>query len=342
MQLSLESILQRLVRHGNQIARNTAINTDNKNTPTSIRLKPETKHFLDIQAEALNTSTHSLISMILDGVAETNTDATTGILRTIRERFFYVFQSHGLTLLDVVDLMKGYGFSLSSLENNNQVLNLLTRDAIRYVANMFFCSQKWLMGASDDQRDFTYDVNWYKKTYEIATKLISYHRDGFDPEVFFIRRENADFVNAKESKDDGSNNEPIGIFIRLSRAKADGTRFYVYQTGELQRWNYRRYREQLKLLICFCEQANSVVTYSGHELSKKDIDAVFYGRCLPNDVLRQAGQKTWFPRRYVGISGDVLEEADEWADVAAAYTASGLQKILEEYRNKPFQPNFAQ
>lgn len=68
MTVSLIDLLQNLVLKGNETAK--ALPLKNNIPPTSIRLKSATKNFIDAQAMALNTSSHSLISMILDGVTE--------------------------------------------------------------------------------------------------------------------------------------------------------------------------------------------------------------------------------------------------------------------------------
>ena len=65
MDISLETILQALVARGTRTARTTPPKSEERQ-PTSIRLNPKTRHFLEAQADALNTSLQSIIGMILD------------------------------------------------------------------------------------------------------------------------------------------------------------------------------------------------------------------------------------------------------------------------------------
>ena len=183
MKISLESLLQGLVNKGSAAVRSSTPKLNEPSAPTSIRLKPATKHFLDCQANALNTSVQSLISIILDGVAEMTVDNTSGTLRTIRERFFYLFQTHHLDLPSIVSVMKAHNYTLSSLDNPARLLDLLDNKSIQYLAKIFFVRPEWISGASDSVFKTGVDVRWYKNVYFAGEKLLQYAKQGLKPHV---------------------------------------------------------------------------------------------------------------------------------------------------------------
>ena len=327
VKISLEALLQRLVARGNEIARQSPIKNDER-TPTSIRLKPTTKHFLESQAVAMNTSVQALIGMILDGVAETTTDDTAGQLRTIRERFFFLMQAHGLSLPAVVELMQDHGFTLSALGSTDRLLDLLTKPAIEHLANVFFIRPEWLNAAGERAVNADVDVRWYKDVPHIANRLIAYRRDGLRPTVMMIRRKGADFERACREPDIDKVLEPVGVVVRLERETAAGTPFTAYQLWQFERWNYWRCREQLKLLIAFCEQMK--IYLIGHELPIQTLDALVAGHQLPTELLSNLGSVSWHPEDYASFNFKVTREVGHWDAVAAAYQASPLPKIAED------------
>lgn len=229
--------------------------------------------------------------------------------------------------------MTKYGVSFSSFENQGKLLDLLTKEAVQHIAELFFCSPKWLMGASDDHKNYSYTADWYKKVYPLAQKLLDYDRNRLRPEVLFICREKANFDKACLD-DSREAMEPIGIVIKLLRQTNEGKDFYVYQIGELQRWNYWRCREQIKLLIYFCMQTHGIISYSGYALPKEDINAIFYGRALAVDILKINQHIKWSPEKYVGISSDSLLEADEWKNISKCAEAEILKNMADQYENR--------
>lgn len=103
----------------------------------TIRLKPATKHFLEAQATALNTSVQGLIDLILEGVMKATTDDPLSRLRSIRERFFMLMKAHDLDLPAAVDLMSPFGFTLSALGSPDRLLDLMTPAAIKHLSETF-------------------------------------------------------------------------------------------------------------------------------------------------------------------------------------------------------------
>lgn len=329
MLASFESLLGRLVRNGTDSAKRTPV-VDGDKTPTSIRLKPQTKHFIDHQAEALGTSTQAVINMILDGVAQASTDSTAGTLRTIRERFFFLFQAHKLDLPGIVSVMKPYGFRLSDLDNASRLLDLIDQASIQHVAQTFFVEPDWVSGVSSwPVRTERIETRWYKNVHSVAKRLISYHEQGLQPHVMFIRRERADFAAARLDNDKtDAHHEPVGVVVRLQRTTSDGLAFEVYETWEFERWSYWRCREQLKLLIAFCDQARGLVTYAGYEVPEDKLDGLKSGRTLAAIALDRVGHVGWFPDDYASMRDKVTEEPTDWPTIRDEYVKGKYEDII--------------
>ena len=327
MNLSLEKLLQRLVGRGTQLAASTPVR--DARTPTSIRLKPETKHFLEAQAQVLNTSVQGLIDAILDGVVAATTDDPTSRLRAIRERFFLLMEAHGLDLPAAVELMAPFGFTLSTLNSVDRLLDLMTPAAINHLADAFHVRSEWLRGDGNQTIRSGGYVHWYKEVPGTAQRLVALAAAGKKPELMFIRRRGADFEGAFKDNDQGNApREPIGIVMRMRHETPSGTHFTTYEVWQFERWNYGPCRQDLKLLLAFCEQFR--VFTVGHELPEEDLDQLVRGAQLPVTLLDRLGAMSWHPDDYAGFRFEITQERGEWLGVAERYRKSSLPKIAAE------------
>lgn len=340
MKLSLEKLLHQLVGRGTQLAASTPVRDGR--TPTSIRLKPETRHFLEMQAQVLNTSVQSLIDVILDGVVEATTDTSSARLRSIRERFFHLMDAHRLDLPAAVELMMSYGFTLSALNSVDRLLDLMTPDAINHLAETFHVRKSWLRGQSDATIRAEGYVRWYKDIPATAQRLVTLIKAGNKPELMFIRRRGADFERAFKDNDSGNARlEPVGVVMRMARETPSGTRFTTYEVWQFERWNYGPCRQQLKLLIAFCEQFRIFVV--GHELPEDSIKKLVGGAQLPASLLDSLGAISWHPDDYAGFRFEINHERTEWLDLAEQYRKSSLPSIAieagaAELPDQPWRP----
>jgi hypothetical protein len=330
---NLETLLGGLIRKGTDLAKATSV-AEHDRAATSIRLKPRTKHFIEHQANALGTSTQSVINMILDGVAESTMDATSGVLKTMRERFFYLFSAHRLDMPSVISVMAGHGFKLSDLENSARLLDLLDRDAIHHLAETFFVRPSWVSGAHDSPVDTNASrVTWYKYVHAAGRRLIELHLTGMQPHVMFIRRKGADFERARQDDDHtDSLHEPVGVVLRLQRQTSDGAQFTVYETWAFERWNYWRCREQLKLLITFCDQAVNMISFNGYEIETEKLQALARGQILPVTALDRIGSVSWYPDDYASIRDKVTKELEDWPTIERTYREGKYNEIIDSAR----------
>jgi hypothetical protein len=331
MKITFESLIQRLINKGTTQFRAEPVDTSSQN-PISIRFKPETRRFLDHQANALNTSLQSVISIILDGVVEASTDDTQATLRTIRERFFYLFQTHNIDHPGIVSIMKPYGFTLSALGDNSRLLDLLDQKTIQFLASVFSVRPEWISGASDLITPIDSRVRWYKNIFATATKLLEYAMQGLKPRVLFIKREGSNFEAAYKYGDaDGAEREPIGVIVELHRKTDDGVAFTTYQVWEFERWNYVRCREQIKHFMLFCEQASKFVDSFGLSLPAEDIDRIKSSTIMPAAILSNRHYTGWYPDDYASFNDEnVTKEIEDWSTVRNGYDKERYARLIDE------------
>ncbi len=114
------------------------------------------------------------------------------------------------------------------------------------------------------------------------------------------------------------------MVVRLHRTTDDGVSFTVYEVWQFERWNYWRCREQLKLLIAFCDQARRLISYSGYELSDEDIEALRTGRVMPVAAMEKIHRVSWYPDDYACIRDKVTKEIEDWPLVQKAYESGNM------------------
>lgn len=334
MKLSFESLVERLIHTGNDMARNASL--QDRRLPTSLRLKPATQHWLQCQAKALDTSFQSVISMILDGVAEIGAapapvDPTLEGLRTIRKRFFHVFRSHDLDLPSLVSIMKPHGFSLSVLGDEARSLALLNQESLSHVAEAFYIEKDWLTGSSDYTAKT--QMYWYKNLYQAGQKLLEFGASGLDPQVIFIKRDKAKLSDGPDDYStkpmNPSGTEHIGILVRLSCRAESGVRYQAYQLWDFADWVYSRSRAQIKALIAFCSRAQSsgLISYTGGVLSEAAIEDLLGCKVLPVDVMKTMPHYNWHPQDCVS---DEMDKERVWS----VYKEYELDDLLGKYEFK--------
>ncbi len=343
MSLSFEFLIQKLVAKGIQSAAATAPIEEKQ--PTSIRLKPATRRFVDCQAESLNTSQQAVINMILDGVAEATLNPggaleQAGItLQTIQERFFELFQVHGVDMPGIVSILKPYGFRMSALSSSKDLLDLLSTQVVHHLADLFSVDADWLKGTSDRIWHFPgadSKVDWYKNDGRACRRILEYCAQGLTPHVCFLRRLGADFEQARKSDDDKEKwrEEPIGMMIKLHRTTDDGVKFATYELWRTERWNYWRSRYNIKIIIAFCEAArkNDVrLFYSGYELPDDILEKLYGGKAMLASVIgKRQPPGIWQPNDYVGDQFKGSKESDEWESVQNEYGRENFERLLKE------------
>ena len=249
--LSLEALLQSIQLRSKECYDTTPINPDN--SPTSIRFKPSTKHFLQCQAEAMNTSVQSIISMILDGVAQTNNNPITSIIQKIEERFLHLFKAHDMSLTDITTVMKDFGFTLGSFQKSSHssgFLDLLNPTSIRFLSDTFHVDPQWLSGSIDTVMVPFYD--FFDHIPDVISQLNFYTQLGLNPHILLIREE---FRGHHTTIAPTAQPYLIGALIKLHHNK-DGVLFETYKLLGVELFLYQQNRQSLLDLMDFCRKTS--------------------------------------------------------------------------------------
>ena len=297
MRIALEEGLKRLAAKGRALSRSRSVDQTDVQ-PTSIRLKPATKHFLECQAEVLNTSLQSVIHMVLDCAAEAKANEVLTTLRVIHERFLFLLRVHKIDFPEAASILRQYGFTLSCFADENRLLDLLTEEVLRFLVDTFHVERGWLSGV---QKYTTRARTWYKNTYKTAKTLLRYASDGLDPQVIFIRRRGAEF--GEDNNQTYRQPEEIGFVVQLNRSTSNGVKFQTFETWAFEPWSYKNLQREAQALIAFCCSAQSAyrLCYVGYELPQASLEQLKNGQILPAEVLK-SHCLVWHPEDHCGRS----------------------------------------
>ena len=327
MRFSFQSVLAKLADLAVAgVRRDNFEEPEKPHPPTSIRLRPRTKAFIDATAEAMGLSAQNVIGLMLDGVAETSLGTGRAKAQIIIDRFHLVFDRHQLDLPSTSELLAPYGITRSMLRDEDRLIDALSPEVIRFVSKLFHIGEEWLRGASDRAVNIeTLERQWYKSVETIATRMLEYRINGLSPQLMIVRQTNAAFERALS--EDSKKEEPVGAVLRLPRATSSGVAFQTFDVLQFERWNYWRCREQIKLLIMWADAAGFEVT--GHELAPEEIQSILNGHDLPCSTLSRRTHVRWYPTDYASLRHKVTEEVGGWPSVLQEYKESAhLQALL--------------
>ncbi|AON55676.1 hypothetical protein Hsc_3408 [Herbaspirillum seropedicae] len=208
------------------------------------------------------------------------------------------------------------------------------KSTIRYLSETFGVRADWLKGTSSFPGDRKF--NWYKYVPSAIQRLADLVKAGNRVDVIFLRKEGADFAAALASNDETSFREPVGIVLRIFRKTSDEVPFTTYEKWAFERWSYWRCRQQLKLLMTFCDQASAHHLHGlssvGLELSPAVFDLLDNDKCLPVSALSKWRHgAVWHPEDYGSLRKDwVTQEKKDFDDyVLSAYQEANLDRFLD-------------
>lgn len=333
---SITQILQALRLRGDTLARATPASTTPV-TPLGIRLRPSTREYLAAQAEAFGIPLATMISTLLDGIVEASRDAPASAVRTIRERLIFLLETHGMSYPVAAALLQQYGFTLSTFENPSRLVDLMTPQAIEFIAYSFRVSRQWISAASDNAMSDDTVLYWYKNPESGPRRLLEYRALGRDPRVLFVRRQGAKFDECYRDGYELDPEEPIGVVVELTHKMDSGEKFTYYEPWEFERWNYRKCRDFIKLLIAFVDQAAARGLLNppfGVELPSVAIDNLLNGRAIFASIWqgRSVRYSAWDPTDFASLRSDVRQEKAEWISVYDEYKKLDLDSIMDDNR----------
>lgn len=326
---TLQEILYRLV--------GTATDESLKQQPTStnpgrfpVVVRPETRAFLEAQANYLGGSIAGVAGAILDGVAM-STQGGAATLRGITERFNVLIKEHQLSFPAAVEALADLGFTLADFASVEQLQLKLSSPVIRSIADRFYVQYDWLAGKSDDVCDPTPHC-WYKEMGVAADMLCDAKLRYADVELCLIVKADTDL--AVTDDDQGLERLPHFIpVLRRGKALNGGEVLETFEVWDEGRWSYWRSREHIKLVIYFAHRLKVYV--SGKKLTAPDYDLLLNGTALPATILRRnLPGNVWHPEDYVIPTSAAAKAPDEWARIAAnpdyARTFEYFEKLLQK------------
>lgn len=324
---SLQEILYRLVGAASDVAQSQPSSDKPGRFPVVVR--PETRAFLEAQAEYLGGSIAGVAGAILDGVAMT-TQGGLGTLRGVAERFNILVQEHGLSVPGAVDALSDLEFRLADFASTESLQLKLSSSTLRSVADRFHVEYDWLSGKSDtvfSPRPGT----WYKAVEAAADKLLEAKRSCTHLELALYIKNGTDLEMVDDERGIGSLPHFIPVLTR-TRDLVGGETLETYEVWNEGRWSYWRCREHIKLVVYFAYRLGIYIT--GRQLVPNDYDLLVNGSALPATILRRnIGTATWHPDDYVIPDSAVAKAPDEWKAIITnpeyAHTLAYLNEALK-------------
>lgn len=327
---SLQEILYRLVGAATDASLKQPTSTNPGRFPVVVR--PETRAFLEAQADYLGGSIAGVAGAILDGVAMATQgrDGGAAALRGVAERFNILIQEHGLSFPAAVEALGDLGFTLADFASVETLQLKLSSPVLRSISDRFYVEYDWLAGKGDQVFRLTPHC-WYKAMEVAADKLVEAKRSCVDTELTLFVKKGASLEMLDDEQDWNQLPHFLPVLTR-TKALAGGETLETYEAWDEGRWSYGRCREHIKLVISFAYRLGVHVT--GKRLAPADYDLLINGGALPATVLRRnPGGVAWHPDDYVLPGSPVAKAPEEWERIAAnpeySQTFEYFEKLLK-------------
>ncbi len=301
MRWSITELFRFLSARGSEKANQTPIEEDN--SPISIRLKPELKHFLRHQSESLDLPVQRVITLILEGVAQASSNGAHERSLLPVQLMRDTINAHSLSGVDVASFLPS--ITLDCWGNDTLLQQQINNALIAKVSQIFYIREEWLKG--DDE--YLYNkVRWYKNLTVIVDKALMNHDDRRFLRFIFIRPEGMKMD--VQTNEDGAV-DYVGLVAEYEIIAHDGTRVTTYELYEQMDWNHWRSREHYKMAIAFCAISRGIVRYIGYELPRDSYDRLINNENFIASELARRKQCAWFPE-------DLIPEPPnfDWSDEA--------------------------
>lgn len=328
---TLQEILYRLVGAATDDSLKQPASTNPGRFPVVVR--PETRAFLEAQANYLGGSIAGVAGAILDGVAMSTQgrDGGAAALRGVAERFNVLIQEHQLSFPAAVEALADLGFTLADFASVDALQLKLSSPVIRSIADRFYVRYDWLAGKSDQVCEPTPHC-WYKAMDVAANTLTDAKRLYENVELILFVKTDTDLAMTDDEQDWKRLPHFIPV-LRRNKALAGGEDLETYETWDEGRWSYWRCREHIKLVVYFAYRLGVHVT--GKRLTAQDYDLLLNGGALPVTILqRNAKVIAWHPDDYVLPGSPVAKAPKEWLGIVAnsdyAETFTYFEKLLQE------------
>ncbi|ECR4900785.1 hypothetical protein KCI04_002474 [Salmonella enterica] len=152
----------------------------------SVRIRPESRVFLDKCADHLGISRAALFGLCIDGIVAEARDSVADRASTLYERFCLLMDAHGLNVVEQAQLLASWGIRASVLASQDRTLDLLNKPLLQQLSTWFDVDINWLLGDStypvdmaDGQRD------WAMQTPSLLCRLQSIQSEDPVELIFF-------------------------------------------------------------------------------------------------------------------------------------------------------------
>lgn len=339
---SLTEILYRLSSRGSRAAREK-LTTQPDDIPKGripVVVRPETRTFLDAQAEFLGGSVSGVAGAILDGVAQGELKPQQSPNPTsIVDRLHLLIVESGLSVPGACQLLRGTTITLSDFADHNVLLSRLTPSTLEKVAGIFDVRYEWLAGR--DSTPIHYIPTWDRNHEGMARRLIRAVTSWEDVELVIVAEEGIDLEATEENGESGNAHHLVPILIQRRAIGAHET-FAMHEVWEPCRWGYRRTRHDLKLVLYFASllengkpgtqrrALSGRFRLNGRFLPSETFDRLIAGQLLPATALKHARLGLWHPGDFVEPWSHVHKGREEWAAIATDPRVSKLGELYAE------------
>jgi len=327
---SLQEILYRLAGSAADAAQRQPRSTKPGRFPVVVR--PETRAFLEAQAEYLGGSIAGVAGAILDGVAMSTQDGRAA-LRGVAQRFTILIQEHDLSIPAAVEALVDLGFTLSDFATIDALQLKLSSPVLRSIAERFHLEYDWLVGKGDQV--FVPAPGWYKAVDAAASKLAD-AKCNEQVELTLYMREGTNV----ETTDDDQAVTRLPHFLPVLKRSVElpgGESLETYEVWNEGRWSYWRCREHIKLVVYAAYRLG--VCVNGKHLASADYDLLLNGRALPATIFRRNPEGiSWHPEDYVLPDSHVAKDPQEWEAIRTksdyARTFEHINRLVKERSEK--------
>lgn len=211
----------------------------------SVRIRPESRVFLDKCAEHLGISRAALFGLCIDGIVAEARESVADRASTLYERFCLLMDAHGLSVVEQAQLLASWGIRASVLASQDRTLDLLNKPLLQQLSTWFDVDVNWLLGDStypvdmaDGQRD------WAMQTPSLLCRLQSVQSEDPVELIFFWQH--------------GRKPHNVGLCLRY-RPIISGEPVTLFRSYQALEWHDEQVRQaynQLRLVTS--------ITPSGH------------------------------------------------------------------------------
>lgn len=309
--------------------------SDQRRIPTTVRLEPQVKAFVERHSEAMGLSIQDFIGMTLRAVMIASENPKVSELDLMISRFFDLFQSFEITTADIPLLLPENILARADLEHRDRILNALDRSLVQHIASVFLVNPEWLKGVSSECIDRSQIGHWYKSPASFARSILV-HRlkaDVTRVSVLFVTGDETSLARLDEARTKGDAIPSLDITpVIVLDMVTNGVRFNTYHVWDTQRWNYEKCRIDLKVMMLLCQRAR--ISVDGLALPNEKYRDFQLSRILPANAFKRP-YRNWPIDDVVWNDRQNLEQI-ELDEVERLYVSSKMpiyEKAISQYFN---------